>query len=880
MKKLFLFFIVLMFVSLNINAQNQQIIVGKNYVHPNEVTLVAAKSTSTTIRFDLNELNLTEIETNYGNAVIMSSAKAPLISEKGSPEMIYLPAAIIIPDMGSTELNITYGEYTEFENIEIAPSKGHLPRNIDPETIPYVKGEVYNQNAFYPGIPATLNEPFIIRDVRGQSIFAYPVQYNPMTKVLRVYSEITITVNNTPDAGINEFTNQKKHKTRDSQFNEIYKSIFLNHTSQAKAYPLQEEGDLLIICHPAFMDNMQPYVDWKRTIGRKTTMVSTATTGTTVPEIKSYISDYYNDPNNNLTYVLLVGDHAQIPTYTFNSQVPQGGPNPGGSDHHYGQLVGSDPYIEVFVGRFSAENIAHVQTQVQRTIHYERDITTADTWLSRAVGLAAREGGTNGQGHDGSESDYFHMNKIRDRMLSYGYDPVYQEYTCNVPGMSNTTTTQISSRLNAGVGIANYCNHGDIDRWALCGTNYTNSHVNQLQNVGMLPYIFSVACVNGRFMFTTCFAETWMRATHNNQPTGAVATLMATLNLWWNPPMTAQDAFVNICLELPPYYPQQPVSGIKRTFAGAALNATMIMMLVHGSNANSQAKSDFESWLIFGDPTLMLRTITPQDMTVSHNPMLYFGMSEFTVTCDTEGAWVTMSAKNENDKVVILGTAVVEGGVAKIVFDEPVTTFTELTLAVTGFNKVTYLSLIPAGELELLPPQNLTFTIENTHHVLLNWEAPEEHQDLSVKGYNVYRNDELITQEPVRYGTSLTDIAPQNGEYKYEVTALYALDNSSDSLESAPSEPVLVLIEGMSVPSEVQTFQIFPNPARDNITIEGIGLNRVEIYDIQRRKLAEYNNLTGSLIINDLNKYENGIYLVRLYSDDNQIVIKRLVVVR
>ena len=103
------------------------------------------------------------------------------------------------------------------------------------------------------------------------------------------------------------------------------------------------------------------------------------------------------------------------------------------ADNYYGQLVGNDRYMEVLIGRMSAETVAHVQTQVQRAIEYERDMKTSDSWLNVAVGLSVREPGS---GHDGGEDDYQHMDNIRTRLLNYGYNPVYQEYYNNVPGIT------------------------------------------------------------------------------------------------------------------------------------------------------------------------------------------------------------------------------------------------------------------------------------------------------------------------------------------------------------------------------------------------------------------------------------------------------------
>jgi len=672
MKKISFILVIAFIFMTNLFAQDQILTVGKSNAMMNELVLVSQNDNQITIRFDLNELGLLEVETGYGKAFIVMSNKAPLMLQEGAPELFYLTATFVIPNRGNSDLEISYGKYIDFENIEIAPSKGNLPRSIDPKTVPFVKGNVYQENKFYPEALATLREPFIMRDVRGQSLDVHPVQYNPVTKVLRVYTEITVTVNNnTRIAGVNEFTNQKRHQTVDPTFHSMYSNLFMNYADLSRGYPTGEEGELLIICHPAFMDAMKPYIDWKRTIGRKTTMVSTAVTGTTRDAIKTYISNYYNNPANNLAYVLFVGGAAQIPPHLSNVHREIR------SDVFYGQLAGNDPYLEVLIGRISATTVAHVQTQVQRTIHYERDITTADTWLSNGMGIAQL-------------GDYAHMNDIRNRLLNYGYSTVYEEYE-NVPGVPNTSATQISQRLNNGVGVINYCDHGNTTSWKVA--SYNNSHVNALTNAGKLPYIFSAACSNGSFSTSPSFAETWMRATHNNQPTGAITTFMATIDIHATPSIVAQNEFVNICLDLPSIYgpwgqpPVQP--GIKRTFAGAALNATQKMVMVRGLH-DWKTIDDYNSWTVFGDPTLMIRTKTPQNMTVSHPPAVV--SSPFVVTCNTEGAVATLSYINDDNEVIILGTATVSGGVANIAFTDSVTSSMDVILAVTGFNKVTYIN--------------------------------------------------------------------------------------------------------------------------------------------------------------------------------------------
>ena len=45
-----------------------------------------------------------------------------------------------------------------------------------------------SQDAFYPAEIASLDKPYIIRGVHGQVVHLNPIQYNPLTKVLRVHT--------------------------------------------------------------------------------------------------------------------------------------------------------------------------------------------------------------------------------------------------------------------------------------------------------------------------------------------------------------------------------------------------------------------------------------------------------------------------------------------------------------------------------------------------------------------------------------------------------------------------------------------------------------------------------------------------------------------
>ena len=566
-------------------------------------------------------------------------------------------------------------QYMDFEGIEVAPSKGDFPRTIDPATVPYTYGECYHQNAFFPASNVGLYEPYIVRDFRGQNIVVYPYAYNPVTKTLRVYYNMTVEMYKVDDKGENVMEARKSNTVKmDADFKSLYQRHFINYEASMNRYtPVDEEGDLLIICYDSFISSMTDFVNWKKTRGVNTTIVGTSTAGSTSSALKTYIQNQYN-ANNNLTHVLLVGDVAQIPGYAYSGASGYTGLG----DNPYGQVAGNDIYNDIFIGRFSAQNTAQVTTQVQRIITYERDLTTSATWCQNGLGVST----TAGSGGHYNEDDYQHIENLRTDLLGFGYSTVYQDYK-SVSGYPSSSTTTISNHINSGVGIINYCNHGSQTAWQ--SHNYTNSHVNALTNDNKLPFIFSVACYNGQYDYSggDCFGEAWMHATNSNTPTGAISGMFSYISQPWIPPMWAQDEFVDILVE-------SYSNNIKHTFGGAAING-LFGIFDNYSTTNASAVGTYQAWILYGDPTLMLRTKTPQAMTVSHAGTLTYGNFAYTVNVNNGNGTVATITNANHD---ILGSATVTGGSATINLSGSFLPGDELTLCVFGYNKVTYLGTI------------------------------------------------------------------------------------------------------------------------------------------------------------------------------------------
>ena len=100
-----------------------------------------------------------------------------------------------MPNDQSMVASVIDSEYTLYSDMNIVPSKGNVPRNIDINELPFVEGVVYNINEFYPSNLVDINDPYILRDFRGQVLQINPFKFNPEKSVLKVYCKLSIFFN-------------------------------------------------------------------------------------------------------------------------------------------------------------------------------------------------------------------------------------------------------------------------------------------------------------------------------------------------------------------------------------------------------------------------------------------------------------------------------------------------------------------------------------------------------------------------------------------------------------------------------------------------------------------------------------------------------------
>ena len=595
----------------------------------------------------------------------------------GEPELLKFTSNIQLPQTGFSNFTIIDSKYSVIESVNIIPSKGNLYRNIDPNLIPFNKGSLYELDQDYPSSIFSLSQPYIHRDIRGQTLNFIPFQYNPVQKTLKVYNKIIVKI----EFNVSEKGNNELLRTNDENIlNEVkssYQKRYLNYTP-TRYNSIGQEGSMLIISPSEYFNELVPFIEWKKQSGREVVLVDIADIGNDQSSIYNYVRTYYQQ-NPDFLYLLIVGDHDKVACYDAG---PTGGwdSETKWSDAKYGLISNSnDWYPDIYVGRFSPTNQTDLSNIIHRNLQYEINPDTSDYYLT-AIGLGSNEG--YGFGDDG-EADWQHLRNIRTDLLNYGYQNVYEFYDGSQGGEDangNPNSTIISDALNNGISFFNYTGHGDINT---CSSgNFSSSHINSATNTGKYPLVISVSCNAGTFTSETCISEAWQRASNLGSPTGAIAAAGSSILMSWAPPMATQDEIVDIIVES---YPNNKIQSI-----GALFYSGQMKMLDDYPNSGKEV---IETWVLFGDPTTLFRSDIPSEFIVEHSEIEEIGLTSTTITCNIENASITLWNGDS-----LIGKSNVLNGQVDFNFDS-IKTIDTLSIVINSYNKTPYF-----GQLRVINP--------------------------------------------------------------------------------------------------------------------------------------------------------------------------------
>ena len=611
----------LMGISLTVNAQTLS-------KHRSNTDIKVSGPDTYTLSVDFGSISAKPAEEEW-KRLDVDMDHLQYLNLKDEPAMPFMGYSFLVGD-DNMEVSVENTAYTDYAGYDVVPSKGKISRKTDPASIKPVAGPVYNENKFYPSDIATIVNDYIVHDAHGKTVFVFPVQYNPVTHTLRVYTKVTLRVKA-------KMTHKPEDASSNRIWNNIYRRHFINYDllshAAAKATAAGDSvgyaAQMLIITPHLFADTLKQFIKWKNQQGIRTYLTETsAIPGYPSQEsIYAYVKQFYQQ--KHIDYLLLVGDNGAITPrvdsgLVDNASLTFAGP----SDISYGYLVGNDHYPDVFVGRLSANTLSDLASQLTKTINYEKSPNLAQNWYTHAVGI----GSNLGPGDD-NEMDWEHMRNIRTKLMGSTYTQVAELYDSTHGGVDapgDPVASDLSTQINNGVSLVNYCGHG----WdqGVVTTGFSSSDIPGLtNNAGQWPFVLIVGCEVGSFVGETCFAEYFQLAKDiSGNPTGSVGNFMSTISQYWDEPMQTQDIVNDI------------ISG---NSPDTLDNIGPIVETGCMSMNDQYGQSGFDmtdTWTLFGDPSLQFRKKIPATLAVNHPATITTNWTAVNVTVNNNNATVTL----------------------------------------------------------------------------------------------------------------------------------------------------------------------------------------------------------------------------------------------
>jgi len=673
MRNILFFIIILVCTSINI-IYAQTIRTGIS-----EKTSLEVKEnneTGFTFKNSISEIELVSVLTDKGLFTKIEMPGYTAGNDIGKPQFPVLRNLIEVPYGSNVVVNIrnaqvkTYNLNSLGYTAKIIPQQAPVSK-ADTEKRPLeINQQEYAKNQFLSLPLCSVDDLGIMRGIRIARLNISPVQYNPVTNTLKIYTNIEAEIR-FENADLN-LTRAEKAKKYSPYFNS-FESKLLNYSGKSvfkdsiSKYPVK----YVIVSDPMFQTALQPFIQWKTKKGFKVIEAYTnnAAVGTTTASIKSYLQSLYNagtasDPAP--TYVLFVGDIAQIPAFSGTTGTHK-------TDLYYCEYTG-DFLPEMYYGRFSAQNINQLQPQIDKTLQYEQYLMPSYSFLNNVVmiaGVDATFGPTHGNGQVNYGTNTYFNTANGFNCSSYLY-----------PASSNNVA-QIIQNVSDGAAFVNYSAHGGSDGWVDPAFKVTD--IPTLQNEGKYPLMVGNCCLSNKFDVSECFGEALLRA--NNK--GAIGYIGASNNTTWD------EDFWWACgvgtVSANPSYASTSLGALDRIMhthnepfsqwyvsQGQMLNAGN-MAVTQGSPSSYDYY--WEIYHLMGDPSLMPYFKIPAVISANYMPLLPIGNNSFTVNTEPY-AYVAISLNG-----VLKGAALADSLGLAVVNITPINVATTADLVISKQNR-------------------------------------------------------------------------------------------------------------------------------------------------------------------------------------------------
>lgn len=460
--------------------------------------------------------------------------------------------AFAVPEGCTTVVETVDSAFVDYD-CRLAPARRIPEKGTAAEGVVKEGGQNASQGGFFPrNVAAAAGRVDVYRGREICNVVVNPVQYDAAANKARAYSKITYKVRFVPKAGARAMAVAPATKPVILPADNMLGNITMNGAS-AKAGDMavkatgvaagDDTRDYLIISVDKYAEAVDRFAEWKELLGFRVHKVLKGSWNSDA--VKAEVEKAYAE-NPALYYLLIVGDHDDVPGQYMEHHADDGDFSVHYTDLYYGCMDGEcDETPDIYRGRLSVSSPEEAATVVDKIIGYEKTPPTDAGFYERGVNCADYLDNDNGVADDYEDRRYVQTaEEIRAYMLGQGKD-VERVYSTNyeiTPKYWNRNyfsfgepipedmlkpafawdgnEGDIRRAINSGVFYVLHRDHGLVDCWE--NPYFSVKHVDMLQNGDLLPVVFCVNCDNGAFQ-ADCLAERFLR----KQGGGAVAVIAA-----------------------------------------------------------------------------------------------------------------------------------------------------------------------------------------------------------------------------------------------------------------------------------------------------------------------------------------------------------------
>ena len=645
------------------------------------------------VHYTAGNISATDVTTDGGAFSRVTMDEYYLSTEVGRPQVPVMVNLLEIPLCDGVSYTIRSSRYSDFSAADLGiqhPLFPAQPSYAKSHTGPieFVKDAgTYRTDAFYHRDLVTVEKSGILRNINVATVYFSPVQYNPVTNTYRIYEDVTVefTFENADIPG----TYQMKNLHGNAVFNGLQSRVINPIHSDSRESTFNRPIKYLIVAHSMFRDHLDEFVAWKKRQGLEVEIAYTdeSEVGTTTTSIANFLKAKYTNATESdpaPTYVLLVGDIAQIPVFSTHVS----GENHK-TDLYYFTWTNGDNFPDCYYGRFSAQNVNQLNNILEKTLQYEQYTMPDPTYLDDAV-IVAGSDPTYGPTHANGQIGYLSNNYVND---AYGYSNVHL-YMYN----SSSQAAQIRSNIGAGTGYANYTAHCDETGWS--DPEFLTSHVPALSNADRYCFMVGNCCLSNKFDVDECFGEAITRVAKK----GAVSYIGGTNYTYWD-----EDFYwavgVRSSINTSATYDASHLGAYDRLFHthGETFSDWYVTggSMIQGGNLSVESSSSslklyyWEIYHLMGDPSIMPWLTQAQVM----DPVVPEAMVSGATTLQITAVPYAYVALTENGEVIAAATAD-ENGAANLTFT-PIQPGNDYEVAITAQNYQpcfrTVVAIVPEG---------------------------------------------------------------------------------------------------------------------------------------------------------------------------------------